>query len=253
MAEYDASTYGERWADVYDEWVAAVWHTTSAEAVVPALVGLSGAGPALELGIGTGRVALELARHGVEVHGIDASQAMVDELRRKPGGDAIPVTVGDFADVGVEGEYRCVYVPFNTFFALLTQDDQVRCFRNVAAHLTPDGVFVLECFVPDLTGFRGGQKVVASAVSTDPENVGVDLDVTRLDPVNQRIDAVIMFLRDGSEIVARPVRLRFAYPGELDLMARLAGMRLRTRMGGWKGEPFSADSARHVSVYELDR
>jgi SAM-dependent methyltransferase len=253
MAEYDASTYGERWADVYDEWVSAVWHTTSAEEVVPALVGLSGHGPALELGIGTGRVALELARHGVEVHGIEASQAMVDELRRKPGGDAIPVTIGDFADVGIEGSFRCVYVPFNTFFALLTQDDQVRCFRNVAAHLAPDGVFVIEAFVPDLGRFRNGANVTASAVSTDPANVGVDLDVTRLDPVNQRIDAVILFLRDGHEVIARPVRLRFAYPGELDLMARLAGMRLRTRMGGWKGEPFDAASARHVSVYELDR
>ena len=253
MPDYDASTYGERWADIYDDWVAAVWHTTSADEVVPALVGLSGAGPALELGIGTGRVALALARHGLEVHGIDASPAMVEELRRKPGGEAIPVTIGDFADVGVDASYRCIYVVFNTFYALLTQEDQVRCFRNVAAHLEPDGVFVMEAFVPDLTRFTGGQHVSTSAVSTDPDNVGVDLDVSRLDLMHQRVDAVILFLRDGESVSARPVRLRFAYPSELDLMAQLAGMRLRTRMGGWKGEPFTSASPRHVSVYELDR
>src|SRR5438874_24093 len=129
MAESEASTYGDRWADVYDDWVSRQTHISDGDEIADRLAELAGPGPALELAIGTGRVALPLAAHGVEVHGIDASEAMVAKLRAKPGGDAIPVVLGDMADVGVDGVYSLVYVVFNTFFALLTQEDQVRCFR----------------------------------------------------------------------------------------------------------------------------
>src|SRR5207237_5808246 len=158
MEGYDASTYGERIADVYDEWYAEA-EFLETDAVVAMLAELAGAGPALELAIGTGRVALPLAERGIEVHGIDASEAMVEKLRAKPGGVDIPTTVGDFADVGVEASYSLVYIVFNTFFALPTQQDQVRCFRNVAAHLTEDGVFALEAFVPDPTYYAHGQSL----------------------------------------------------------------------------------------------
>ena len=155
MKEYDAWTYGDRVADVYDELYAALDPSDAVEA----LARLAGSGPALELAIGTGRIALPLAARGVEVHGIDASEAMVAKLRDKPGGAAIPITMGDFADVAVDGRYSLVYVVFNTFFGLLTQEDQVRCFRNVATRLADDGVFVIEAFVPDVTRFDRAQRV----------------------------------------------------------------------------------------------
>src|SRR5947207_1750896 len=175
MAGYEPSTYGERWADVYDAWVARQSHISD-------VAELAGSGPALELAIGTGRVALPLAARGVAVHGIDASEAMVGRLREKPGGDAIPVTIGDFADVGVEGAYPLVYVAFNTFFALLTQDDQVRCFRNVADHLSNEGVFALEAFVFDPTLYDHGQSLRTSELETDL----VGLTAAAHDPVEQR-------------------------------------------------------------------
>ncbi|MGQ0669832.1 MAG: class I SAM-dependent DNA methyltransferase [Actinomycetota bacterium] len=139
MDEYGPGTYGDRIADVYDEWPRYPHHE---EAAAEFLASVAGAGPVLELGIGTGRIALPLAAKGVEVHGIDASKAMVSKLRAKPGGADIPVTMGDFADVDVDGRFSLIFVAFNTFFGLLTQEDQVRCFRNVAAHLTDEGVFV---------------------------------------------------------------------------------------------------------------
>src|SRR5581483_9804184 len=148
MEGYDAATYGERIADVYDEWYAEAAFLET-EAAVAKLAELAGEGPVLELAVGTGRVALPLAQRGLEVHGIDASEAMVAKLREKPGGDAIPVTIGDFADVAVDGRYALVYVVFNTLFALESQDEQVRCFRNVAARLEPGGAFVVEAFVPE--------------------------------------------------------------------------------------------------------
>ncbi|HEX2028838.1 MAG TPA: class I SAM-dependent methyltransferase, partial [Nitriliruptorales bacterium] len=166
MEGYDASTYGERFAAAYDDWTVSVGIAATTAAAVAAIVELlddlgRAGGPVLELGIGTGRVALPLAARGVEVHGIDASAAMVEQLRAKPGGESIPVAMGDFAGVPVEGSFPLVYVVFNTFFALLSQDDQVRCFAGVARHLTPDGVFVLTAFVPDLSLYSGGQSVQA--------------------------------------------------------------------------------------------
>lgn len=240
MNGYDPSTYGQRIADVYDD-----VHPVHDEAMIATLAELAGDGPALELGIGTGRIALPLAARGVAVHGIDASPAMVDRLRAKPGGAAIPVTMGDFAGVGAEGPFSLVYVVFNTFFGLLSQEEQVRCFGNVARRLTEEGVFVIEAFVPDMTRFVRGQVVNASRV----ENDAVLLDVSRHDPVNQQVVSQHIVLTEGGTRLF-PVQLRYAWPAELDLMARLAGLRLRHRWAGWHREPFTAASGLHVSVYE---
>ncbi|HET7517747.1 MAG TPA: class I SAM-dependent methyltransferase [Actinomycetes bacterium] len=242
MEGYRPETYGDRIADVYDAIMADLPDPGDC---ADRLAELAGPGPALELGIGTGRVALPLAARGVEVHGVDASAAMVEQLRAKPGGEAIPVTMGDFADVPVEGGYRLVYVVFNTFFALLSQDDQVRCFAGVARHLTPEGVFVLTAFVPDLSLYSGGQSVRAHGLGLDH----VRLDAARHDPVAQRVDFQhVLMTADGIRFL--PGALRYAWPPELDLMARLAGLRLRERWGGWRREPFDAASGLHVSVYE---
>jgi len=197
MAEYEASTYGDRWADVYDDWVSRQTHISDGDEIADRLAELAGPGPALELAIGTGRVALPLAARGVEVHGIDASEAMVSKLREKPGGHAIPVTIGDLADVGVDETYPLVYVVFNTFVALLTHEDQLRCFRNVAARLTDDGVFVIEAFVPDLTRFRNDQHVSALRIDVDE----VVIDASRHDPLTQRVSAST---RSNSATLGRP-------------------------------------------------
>jgi SAM-dependent methyltransferase len=245
MDDYGPETYGERWAGAYDELTALFASPAETERAVARLAELAGGGPALELAIGTGRVALPLAARGVAVAGVDASAAMVARLREKPGGADVAVTIGDFADVAVDGPFRLVFVVFNSFFALLTQDDQVRCFRNVADRLTGDGVFAIEAFVPDLGRFDRGQRVGAIDVATD----GLHLEAARHDPVAQRVDGVHVVVEHGA-LRTYPVRIRYAWPAELDLMARLAGLRLRERWGGWEREPFTAASARHVSVYE---
>lgn len=239
------STYGDRMAEVYDEIHA---HLSAPEVVGPiadALADLAGDGPALELGIGTGRVALPLAGRGVAVHGLDASEAMVAKLREKPGGSAIPVTIGDFAQVGVEGRYSLVYVVFNTLFALTTQEAQIDCFRNVARRLDDGGVFVVEAFVPDPTRFDRGQRISAGLVETDR----VSLNLERHDPAAQTVASSFVYITEEG-VRLYPVALRYAWPSELDLMAQLAGMRLRHRWSGWDRAPFTAASPAHVSVYE---
>lgn len=244
MEGYGPETYGDRWADVYDEYFAGFFGE-SREATLAVLAELARGGPVLELAVGTGRLAIPLAARGLAVHGIDASEAMVAKLRAKPGGDAIGVTIGDFADVAVDGSFPLVFVAFNTFYALTTQDDQVRCFENVAAHLTDDGVFVVEGFVPDVARFDRGQR--AHVVKVTPERVVLDL--TRHDPVTQSVASQhVVITSDGIRLL--PIALRYAWPSELDLMARLAGLRLRERWGGWNREPYTAESIRHVSVYE---
>jgi SAM-dependent methyltransferase len=245
MSDHRAEAYGRRWADVYDDWVARYGGQRDPETVSDTLAELAAGGRVLELAIGTGRIALPLARRGVQVHGVDASEDMVSKLRSKPGGEGIPVTIGDFADVPVDGGFGLIYVVFNTFFALLSQDDQVRCFQNVAAHLAEHGVFLIEAFVPEVTRYERGQHLEATAVEADE----VLITAARYDPVDQAIRAAQLFVRDG-RVEMRPVHLRFAYPSELDLMARLAGLRLRERWGGWDGEPFTAASGSHVSIYE---
>jgi SAM-dependent methyltransferase len=245
VSEYEPSTYGDRIADVYDAWRTLPADTHQA---VEFLASLAGPGPVLELGIGTGRIALPLVERGLAVHGIDASEAMVARLRAKTRGDQIPVTMGDFTDVRVDGTFELVYVVFNTFFAPLTQEDQVRCMTNVAAHLSDGGSFVLEAFVPDLSRFDHGQRVGATHVGLDE----VVLEVSVHHPETQHVDSQQLVIREGA-INAYPVRIRYAWPSELDLMARLAGLRLRERWGGWRREPFEAGSAKHISVYELER
>ena len=240
MEGYGPETYGDRIADVYDSF----YTTLDTEGAVETLAGLAGGGPVLELAIGTGRLALPLAERGLEVHGIDTSEAMVAKLRAKPGGDGILVTMGDFADVGVEGSFSLVFVAFNTFFALLTQDDQLRCFANVAARLAGGGVFVVEAFFPDLARFDRGQRPNVNFV----ESSRVMIDASRHDPVEQRVDSQhVVITEEGTKLY--PVSIRYAFPPELDLMARLAGLELQNRWGGWHREPFTADSPRHVSVY----
>jgi SAM-dependent methyltransferase len=243
-ADADPSDYGERIADVYDE-----WHGTRDPDLAPVvefLASRAGDQGALELGIGTGRIALPLARHGVPVAGIDASARMVERLRSKPGGPDVPVTRGDFADVRAPGgRYGLVYVVFNTFFALLTQDEQLRCFSNVAANLVPGGAFVMEAFVPDLTRYDRGQRLQVDHLEAQVSRVSASIH----DLASQRVRTQMMVI--GAQGIDRyPVELRYAWPGELDLMARLAGMRLAGRWGGWQGEPFTSASSRHVSVWE---
>jgi SAM-dependent methyltransferase len=241
MKGYGPETYGDRIAEVYD----GLYDTElDTEAAVETLAELASSGPVLELAIGTGRLALPLAERGLDVQGIDASAAMVEKLREKPGGDRIPVTMGDFADVAIEGSFRLIFVAFNTLFALLTQEDQARCFANAAAHLTDDGVFVVEAFFPDLARFDRGQRSHVNLVEAER----VMLDVSRHDPVGQRVDSQhVVITASGTQLY--PVSIRYAFPAELDLMARLAGLRLRERWGGWRREPFTAGSPRHVSVY----
>jgi SAM-dependent methyltransferase len=178
MNSYANETYGERAAEVYDNWFSDYDRES-----INVLAELARGGRALELGIGTGRIALPLAAAGVEVHGIDAAPSMVRRLRAKPGGEQIPVLLADFAQVAADGEFALIYIVFNTFFALSSQDEQVRCFRNVAVHLTSDGCFVIEAFVPDLTRFTKGQVNWATKVTTD----SVELDVGQHDAATQRV------------------------------------------------------------------
>ena len=241
MNFYADETYGEHVASVYDG-----WFTTYDPNAIEALADLAHSGRALELGIGTGRIALPLSDKGVEVHGIDASQSMIARLRSKPGAERIKVTQGNFADVAVEGEFALVYIVFNTFFALSSQEDQVRCFRNVAAHLMRDGCFVIEAFVPDLARFTSRQVNWATKVTADE----VHLDIGQHDPATQRVTSQKVVLTDGS-VKLYPVQIRYAWPSELDLMAQLAGLRLRERWSNWKREQFSSDSSHHISVYQF--
>jgi hypothetical protein len=241
MKSYEpVMSFGQEVAEAYDD-----VERGDEAAAVAFLEGLAMGGPALELAIGTGRVALPLAARGIRVDGIDFSPAMVGRLRAKSGGEQISVTIGNFADVPVAGTYRLVYLLFNTLFNLLTQEEQVRCFENVGAHLTDGGSFVVEAFVPAfLYRSRDDQYVDAEAVEVDE----VRLDVARHDPVNQLLDeSHVRLSREGVRL--NPIVTRYAWPSELDLMARIAGLRLRERWGGWDREPFNASSRTHVSVY----
>jgi SAM-dependent methyltransferase len=240
MEHFGPETYGERVADVYDEWYKPV--DTAAE--VALLTELAQGGRILELGIGTGRVALPLAAGGVEVHGIDASPSMVERMRAKPGGDAIPVTIGDMADVPVDGEFALVFVVFNTFFQLYSQEAQLRCFGNVAVHLQPGGRFVIHAFVPDTSRVESGEHLAVKEASLDR----VRLDASMFDANQQRLDTTqVRITEDGIRLVH--AKLRFAWPPELDLMARLAGLTLEHRWATFDKQPFSGESAFHVSVY----
>jgi SAM-dependent methyltransferase len=235
--------FGERAASVYDERVGEMFDPAAVQPVVELLAELAEHGRALEFGIGTGRIALPLAGRGVPVVGIDNSEAMVARLRAKPGGDDIDVTIGDFARTRGDGEFSLVYLVFNTIFNLVTQDEQVACFQNAAAHLRSGGRFVIETGVPDLQSLPLGQTIIP--FRADPEGISVDV----YDVVTQRFSSQhYVFTEDG--VQAFPVELRYAWPSELDLMARLAGLTLQNRWAGWQREPFTNLSRAHVSVYE---
>jgi Methyltransferase domain len=230
-----ASHYDETTADMRDPGVL--------DPTVAFLAGLAGDGRALEFGIGTGRIALPLSRRGVPVHGVDLSDAMVARLREKPGADAIGVTIGDFASTRVDGSFRLVYLVFNTIMNLTTQDDQVDCFRNAAAHLEPGGAFVIEVGVPSLQRLPPGDTFQPFAVT--PTHLGFD----EYDVATQYLASHHYWI-DGDRVRVESAPFRYVWPSELDLMARIAGMRLRERWGWWNREPFTSESTTHVSVWE---
>jgi SAM-dependent methyltransferase len=235
----------------FDEHVAAGYDAGAREMFDPAVVDpavdfladLAGDGGALELGIGTGRIGLPLSQRGVRVHGIDISPAMLDKLREKPGADAIAVTVGDFATARVDETFQLAYLVYNAIENLTTQDEQVACFRNVAAHLRPGGSFVIEVEVPQLQRLPPGETVRAFLMS--PTRLGFD----RFDVATQGLVSHHYSMADGRfELFSQP--FRYVWPSELDLMAQLAGMTLRERWDSWTREPFTSESMTHVSVWE---
>jgi SAM-dependent methyltransferase len=240
---HDDGYFDERVAARYDDSSAEMFDPAVVDPVVDLLVELAGSGRALELGIGTGRIALPLAQRGVPVHGIELSNAMAARLRAKPGGEDIGVTIGDFANTSVEGTFSLAYLVFNTIMNLTAQAEQVACFRNVAAHLEPGGCFVIEVGVPGLQRLPPGETIRAFHVGET--RWGLD----EFDVANQGLTSHHFTIVDGKlERVSIP--FRYAWPAELDLMAELAGMRLRERWSGWQREPFMSDSRKHVSVWE---
>jgi SAM-dependent methyltransferase len=235
--------FGPRVAERFDERYAHQADPAVVGPVVDFLVDLAGDGAALELGIGTGRIALPLAQRGVRVHGIDLSEAMVEKLRAKPGADLIDVTMGDFATTRVDGTFSVAYLLVNTIMNLTTQEEQVACFRNVAAHLAPGGCFVIEVQVPRLQRLPPGERFQVFDVS--PTHVGIDeYDVERQGLVSHHY----WIEDDRVEVLSPP--FRYVWPSELDLMAQLAGMTLRERWADWDRSPFTDESKKHVSVWE---
>ena len=242
----DDGYFDERVAARYDEDEPEMFDPAVVDPAVDFLVELAGEGRALELAIGTGRIALPLAQRGVPVHGIDMSKAMVARLREKPGGEDIGVTIGDFATTTVEGTFSVAYLVFNTIQNLTTQAGQVACFRNVAAHLEPGGCFVIEVGVPSLQRLPPGETIRAFHLSET--RWGID----EFDVADQGLISHHFQIVDG-RVERLSVPFRYAWPSELDLMAQLAGMRLRERWSGWKREPFTSESRQHVSVWEKPR
>ena len=235
--------FDERIAKSYDTKWAYLAEPKVVDPAVNFLAELAGTGTALELGIGTGRLALPLSRRGVVVHGIELSPAMVAQLQSKPGADAIGVTIGDFATARVDGTFTLAYLVRNTIANLTTQDQQVACFGNVAAHLEPGGCFVIEVYVPELQRLPPGETIHAFAVT--PTHLGFE----EYDVAKQIAYSHHYWVVDGKlETFSAP--FRYVWPSELDLMARLAGMTLRERWSSWDREPFTSDSRSHVSVWE---
>lgn len=240
MTEYTPSTYGDRWAEIYDETAPAL------AGEVELLAELAGPGPVLELGVGTGRVAIPLAERGLEVHGLDPSAGMLGRLREKS--DLVQLHGGVMNDFTLGRTFRLVYVVFSTIFGPPAQEEQVATFRCVARHLDPDGAFVVHAFVPDLARFDRGQRAGVVDVALDR----VALEATRIDRARQLLTGQrIVLSEEGTRLY--PVTIRYAYPPELDLMARLAGLRLRDRWADFQRAPYDSSSQNHVSVYAKER
>jgi SAM-dependent methyltransferase len=235
----------------FDDGIAASYDESSAQGSGPSVVGpvvdflveKAGSGRALELGIGTGRIALPLAKRGVRVHGIELSKAMAAKLHAKPGGEDLGVTIGDFATTTVDGSFALVYLVFNTIMNLTTQAAQVACFRTVAAHLEPGGCFVVEVMIPELRRLPPGETF--HIFDAQENSWGID----EYDVANQRLVSHHLEVVDG-KLERFSVPFRYVWPAELDLMAQLAGMTLRERWSGWKRERFTSESRQHVSVWE---
>lgn len=243
MDGYDETTYGRLWAPYYDH----MYHDVE-DSMIDLLARHAGDPPrALELAIGTGRIALPLRERGVDVSGIDISEEMVALLRAKAGGESVQVTFGDFGDVAVDDSFPLVYLAFNTIFGLLTQERQVECFENVASHLEPGGRFIIDCFVPDMQRFdHHNTRLGVSSIASIDEHI---YEMSIHDPVSQRISThVVKRSTDGSSVVL-PVEIRYAWPAELDLMARLAGLELEDRFGWYDLRPFTERSTSHMSIY----
>lgn len=240
VERFGPSTFGELNAADYDE----RHDPGTTEESVDFIAEIAGPGKILELAIGTGRISLPLAQRGLDVRGIDGSPDMVAKLREKPGGDTIPVSIGDFADVDIEGSFDLVFLMFNTLFNLTSQSEQVRCFRNVAAHLNDGGAFLVEVFVPDVTRFTDGQMMRATRVDFD----SLWFEAAKHDPVRQLIEHQrVRVTADGVRMI--PLPMRYAWPAEIDLMAKLAGLELENRWGGWDRSSFTAKSDKHISLY----
>jgi SAM-dependent methyltransferase len=235
--------FGEQVAARYDELSDEMFAPSVVDPAVDFLAGLAGEGDALEFGIGTGRVALPLAQRGVRVKGIDLSEAMVERLRAKPGCAEIQVEIGDFATTTIAGSFTLAYLVFNTINNLTTQDAQVACFENAAAHLEPGGCFVIEVGVPSLQRLPPGETVRPFRVT--PTRLGFDeYDIAAQGLISHHFRVV------GDRLEARSIPFRYVWPAELDLMARIAGMTLRERWSGWEREPFTSESTKHISVWE---
>lgn len=241
--QHDPPNYGRIWAPFYDKIFTVVEDYT-----IDLLASLAGDPPrALELAVGTGRIALPLAERGVAVTGIDISEEMVSILASKPKGEEVEIVVGDMAEVPVDGEFPLIYLAFNTLFALLTQERQVECFQNVATHLAPGGRFVIDCFVPDLGRFDSAHTRMGVVSLGEDGAHAYELSVH--DPVRQQVASQhVRRAADGSTVVL-PVTVRYAWPAELDLMARIAGLELEHRWGWYDRRPFNEASGQHVSVY----
>jgi SAM-dependent methyltransferase len=240
---YGAASYGEAMADVYDEWYAG----DDLSGPLDHLQGLAGDGRVLELAVGTGRLALPLKARGVAIEGIDASPAMLARLRGKPGGDQIPVTLGDMARDVPSGPYRVIFVAYNSFFGLLSTEEQQQCLHAVARQLEPGGTFVLEAFVPEVPA--AGSRVEVRHMTADRLVLMVTVD----HPDEQRSEGHFVELTEVGGIRLRPWAVRWSFPEELDAMAATAGLELVARCAGWNGQPFDADSRTHVSHYRGPR
>jgi len=235
--------FDEAVAASYDADSGAMFDPAVVECTVNFLADLAGDGSALELGIGTGRIGLPLSQRGVPVHGIDLSPPMVAQLRAKPGGENLPVTIGDFATTRVPGAFRLAYLVYNTITNLTSQDEQVACFENVAAHLEPGGAFVIEVGLPDLRRLPPGETVRPFTVT--PTYLGFDeYDVVAQGQVSHH------YWTEGGNLRTFSSFHRYVWPSELDLMAQMAGLRLRDRWDGWTGRPFTSESRQHVSLWE---
>ena len=244
MPDDDESTSFDPVADVYDATASDMYEDSVLIPTVDLLAELAGSGPALELGIGTGRVALPLAARGIPVSGIDASEKMVQKLREKPGGKDIPVVIGDFSKATIDGRFSLAFIVFNTIWNLRTQEKQVACFRNVAQHLQPGGRFVLEMIVPDLSNIYPGHNM--NVFRSDERGWSIDV----YEVVTQRLTSNHYWIGDNGRVTVFHGPGRYIWPAEMDLMAQLAGMQLENRWGGWKREPFTELSRSHVSVYK---